>query len=207
MAASKAANSSKVVIYYDNYGFDPNVLTIPVGTTVYVKNISTGPLSFMDMPAQAVPNPSFNLGSIPIGQEKSFVIKNKGVWQYEANGHPEIRGEIGTGPSSYTASQLPNNSIDKTAKNLTVVYDDYGFMPNELSISSGSQITLKNKTTRTQPGPSEFSVASQDGSVSQTFGPIQKGTTATINIGSSGSWELLNDYQPAGKNTAGIQVN
>ncbi len=82
-----------VIINYDNYGFDPNIVNVSVGTTVIVKNTATdGPMVFKELPYQAHLNPELNLGIIEMGQEKSFVATIKGSWQFQNGNEFSDRG-------------------------------------------------------------------------------------------------------------------
>ena len=91
---SKVTPTSQVVIInYDNYGFDPNIVNVLVGTTVIVKNTATdGPMVFKELPYQANPNSELNLGIIEMEQEKSFVATIKGTWQFQNSNESSDRG-------------------------------------------------------------------------------------------------------------------
>ncbi len=82
-----------ITILYNNYGFDPNTVNVPVGTTVFVKNSATdGPMVFNELPHQSSPNPELNLGIIEMGQEKSFTLTIKGTWQFQNGNEASDRG-------------------------------------------------------------------------------------------------------------------
>lgn len=195
--------SPHITIYYDNYGFDPNELTVPVGSHVAVKNISSQEmLTFNSIPNQ--PNAILDLGQIAKNQSKAFIMSRAGVWQFEANNQPEIRGEIGTGRLSITPAIYPDARIHNNP--VSISYDDYGFMPNEVSVPVGTTVTLTNNSTNTQPGPSLFQEGpgSTAANPALNIGSLQKQRSKSFTLNTRGTWILENAYQPAGKNLAQI---
>lgn len=201
-----AAHPKNVTIYFDNYGFDPNILHVPIGTRVNVKNISTtGSLLFEALEGQPNQNVALNLGSIAENQSKSFRVTRPGVWQYEGNDNPSIRGLIGTAAnSSLTPGIYPNAKI--TSGNLFIKYDDYGFMPNEINVPVGTRITLKNVTDNTQPGVSTFEQSSGPPNPSLNVGPLNKQQSAAFYLTTKGSWLLSDIDQPTAKAQAQISA-
>lgn len=207
--SSTNISSQAVTIYFDNYGFDPNELTVPMGTVVEVKNISTlGALNFQPLYGQSNQNYALSLGLIGEGQSKSFVVAKKGVWQYEGDNNPSLRGEIGEGDgSSYNYQQNPNATI--TSKSLTLEYNDYGFIPNEITVPLGTKITFYNLTTNTQPGPMLFKQVPNQPSNNPALnlGVIYKQQHKSFIASSVGSWQFEDAYQPAAKGIGQLTVN
>lgn len=204
---SAASKPVPVVLNFDNYGFDPNILHIPKGTTVIVKNISTkGSLLFESLTPQVPSHAFLDLGTIRQGQQKSFKVATSGVWQYEGNNIPSLRGVISTvNKPSFRPSMEPNASIKKPIVHL--VYDDYGFMPNEITVSPGTVVQLKNITDNTQPGVSAFE--EQPGQVpypALNVGSLPKQSTAAMKLNRKGSWILENIDQPTLKALARITI-
>lgn len=193
--------SSAATLYFDNYGFDQNDLKLPVGTKVTVKNISTkGPLDFEALPYQPDQNTDLNLGTINQGDSKSFTVARSGMWQYQGNGNPQFRGVIATAAkSSYDPMLTPNTPI--TAHMFNVVYDDYGFMPNEITVPVGTTIALRNGTDDTQPGVSHFAENRSDTpqNPALNLGIFQKQEVKTFKLTAKGSWQLENVDQPTEK--------
>lgn len=193
--------TSAVTLYFDNYGFDQNDLKLPVGTAVTVKNIATtGPLDFEALSYQPDQNTDLDLGTINPGDAKSFTIRRSGMWQYQGNGNPQFRGVIATAAkSSYDPSLTPNAKI--TAHTINIVYDDYGFMPNEVTVPVGTTITLRNGTDDTQPGVSHFAERQSDvhKNPALDLGIFQKQQVKTFTLTTKGSWELENIDQPTEK--------
>ncbi len=84
-----------VTITYDNYGFSPNIVKVPVGTTVIVVNkASDGAIVFRELTSNPSPNPELNLGMINMGQQKSFVVTKKGTWQFQNGNESSDRGVL-----------------------------------------------------------------------------------------------------------------
>lgn len=196
---------TEVTIYYDNYGFDPNQLTVPRNTKIDIKNISTqGTLLFEGLASPAPQNPALSLGTIPEQQTKSFTVSESGVWQYEGNNQPEIRGVIGTGALSLKPVMYPDSA--PKSGHLNIVYDDYGFMPNQIAVPVGTTRTLTNLTDDTQPGPTLFMQSAGDASRNPALdlGLMQKQSSKSFTLTQKGTWHLENVDQPAEKAFAQI---
>ena len=203
----KATKQLSVTLYFDNYGFDPNFFHVPVGTTVKVTNISTkGPMIFEALADQPNQNPALDLGIIGENQTKEFTLSRPGVWQYEANHNPSLRGLIGTAAASdYYQYMAPDAQI--TAGYIFVRYDDYGFMPNELNVPVGTTVVLKNVTDNSQPGISSFKQLPGEAiNPALDIGPLSKQHTKTFQLNTRGKWVLENIDHPYAKALASISV-
>lgn len=88
-----------ITIDYNVYGFMPNIIHAPVGTTIIVQNTSGSPMYFRSLPNQPNQNPALNLGNIENNQTKSFVITVSGTWQFENAYESSDRGLLTTNPS------------------------------------------------------------------------------------------------------------
>ena len=200
--------SPPVIIYFNKFGFDPNELTVPIGTTVTVDNTTTDiPLDFEALYGQTNQNTSLNLGAIPPGASKNFQVAKKGVWQYEGNHNPSIRGEIGTGPLTANLAQLyPDPPI--TGGQITVTWDDFGFEPNTVSVPIGTTFSVHNISTFTQPGPMRFdeAAAQTNNNPDINLGVIAKQQTASNVLTHPGTWVFENAYQPAAKGQGQLTV-
>lgn len=201
--SSEAHTSTTVVtIYFDNFGFDPNEATVPLGSTVSFDNISTsGPLNVeaVGWYGNPVANSPLNVGTIDEGQSKTITLSQSGVWQYQGDLNPSIRGEIGTGPLSVQPQMDPNAKI--TTKTLSMVYDIYGFMPNEVTVPVGTTITLSNITNNSQPGASTFEEepGQTPANPALDVGTLQKQQSASFFLTTPGSWTLEDIDQPLAK--------
>lgn len=87
-------NPKQVTIRYDNYGFTPNILSVPLGTKITIINTSNGPMIFQGLPGQPNNNPELNLGIINQGQTKSFIANEQGVWQFQNGNESSDRGNL-----------------------------------------------------------------------------------------------------------------
>lgn len=198
-------NMSAPTIYFDNYGFDPNILHVPIGTTVNVTNISTtGTLRFEALSGQPNQNYALDLGTIGEGQTKSFTITRFGAWQYEGNHNPSLRGLIGSAAvSDYKPFMAPDAS--DTSGAILIKYDDYGFMPNEIKVPVGTIVSLWNVTDKTQPGVSTFyQYPNASPNPVLNIGNLAKQQTKTFVLNTKGSWILENVNQPLDKGLARI---
>ncbi len=75
--------SKSLLINYTDYGFVPNIASVPLGTKVTIKNSTDeGGMSFDEVSSDSSPNPVLNLGVLNMGQSKSFVLNTKGSWKY-----------------------------------------------------------------------------------------------------------------------------
>lgn len=196
-----------VTINYDKFGFDPNIVKVPVGTIVTVKNITNQNLLFQPLYGQPNQNNSLNLGNITPRQSKSFTITKTGVWQYEGQNNPEIRGLISTGKLTPNIAAL---SINAPIKNniLLIKYDDYGFMPNEITVPYGTSVTIENISDNTQPGP--MLILEKPGQLSDpqlNFGVIAKQQSKISVLTIKGTWIYEDVYQPKPKSLGQITVN
>ena len=196
-----------IAIYFDNFGFDPNILRVPVGTIIKVINISTkGPLKFEALSGQANQNYSLNLGIINQNQSKSLTITKSGVWQYEGQHNPEIRGVISTGKLS---SNIIGKSINPPINNnqVNIIYDDYGFMPNIITVPPGTNITITNTSDNTQPGPMNIQEGpNQPLNPNLNIGFIFKKKSKSFIVNKVGNWIYDDIYQPVPKSLGQINV-
>lgn len=206
--------SNQIVIYFDKYGFEPNELTVPLNSQVTVKNITDKNLLFEALANQPNQNNALNLGIIPPSSSKSFQVIKSGVWQFQANNQPEIRGEIGVGPLGYYPPKLCYNKFKNgfyalAKKTFKIFYDSYGFMPNLISVKTGTNIVIYNKSTFTQPGPMFFAPRSVDQSnIYQllSLGFIYKQQQKSFIAQYPGIYKYQDVYQPQPKSLGEINV-
>lgn len=203
--AAPKNDPQKVTIYYTNYGFNPNILSVPLASNVTVKNISDGPLLVKTIYGQN--NPDLELGNIAKGESKTFTMAHEGVWQYEGNSNPEIRGLIQTGPltpdlrAQQPALSATSPSPVKDGK-VVIKYDDFGFVPNQITVPVGTTVTVVNLSDDTQPGPMYF--RKRPGQASSNpdlnLGIIEKQQQKSFTLTTKGTWQYEHAYQaPFGK--------
>ncbi len=83
--------TKSLLINYTNFGFVPNIITVPVGTKVTVLNSTDeGSMQF----AALNNDPSFNIGIINLHQSASFTLVKAGTWQYENTWETTDIGQI-----------------------------------------------------------------------------------------------------------------
>jgi hypothetical protein len=91
-------NSSRplhFLISYTNFGFMPNIASVPVGTVVEIKNLTNeGGMGFYQDPSQSIANNELNLGVIEMNQEKSMTLTKKGTWIYLNSWETTDKGQI-----------------------------------------------------------------------------------------------------------------
>jgi plastocyanin len=91
LAATTDASASEVVVNIQNSKFDPNPLTIPVGTTVrFVNNDSAAHTATAD-------DGSFDSGNLNKGQDFTFTFDQAGTFAYYCTYHG---GKGGVGMSA-----------------------------------------------------------------------------------------------------------
>jgi len=206
--------SNKIVIYFDKYGFEPNELTVPLNSQVTVRNTTNKNLLFEALANQPNQNNALNLGTILPGGAKSFQINKSGVWQFQANNKPEVRGEIGVGSLGYYPSGLcynksKNSFYALTKKTFKIFYDSFGFMPNLISVKTGTSIVIYNKSTFTQPGPMFFAPRQIDqSSIYQllSLGFIYKQQQKSFIAQYPGIYKYQDVYQPQPKSLGEVKV-
>ena len=89
------APTGNFIIYYDNFGFMPNIATVPSGTLVGIKNITNeGGMVLIQDPGQTTSNPQLNTSTISIGETKYIKLTNRGTWVYENSWEPTDKGQI-----------------------------------------------------------------------------------------------------------------
>lgn len=72
-----------MLINYTDYGFVPNIVSVPVGTKVTILNSTNeGGMDFQELSTDSNPNPSLSLGIIEKGQSSSFTLTQPGTWHY-----------------------------------------------------------------------------------------------------------------------------
>jgi plastocyanin len=80
---SGVASQSEATITYGNNGFSPSTLTVKAGTTVTIKNTSSGPLQFDSDPhPQHTEDPELNVGLIKAGSSMTVTVNTKGSHGY-----------------------------------------------------------------------------------------------------------------------------
>jgi hypothetical protein len=76
-------NDVAVTITYTGKGFEPNLDTIPVNSSVRVRNRSTRVLKFMSDPYPTeTDEPELNVGTLNPGDSKKIFLSQKGTWGY-----------------------------------------------------------------------------------------------------------------------------
>lgn len=88
-------NNVKTIVF-NQYGFDPNIDNVALGSSVTVKNQSSSPVSIeaVDWTGAHISGSPLNLGTIAPNTQATFTLKTPGMTQYQANGNPAMRGEI-----------------------------------------------------------------------------------------------------------------
>jgi plastocyanin len=207
----KSFQNKQITIYFDNFGFDPNEVTVPFGYKILFKNISNLGSIFVqavNWNGYPIANSIFNLGQIGENQEKTITINQKGVWQYEVNHNPSYRAELGIGHNLSVKSFMdPNGTIN--GNQINIVYDIYGFMPNKITVPIGERVNITNLTNNSQPGPMFFEEAPNQ-SIPAPFlnlGVIDKKQTKSFIANLKGSWQFMDPYQPNQKNHGQITVD
>jgi plastocyanin len=89
------AKTKSLLLNYTDYGFLPNIVTVPVGTKVTVLNSTDeGGMYFSEMPGYTSPDPGMQLGIIGMNQSASFTLTRAGTWHYVNTWEPTDMGEI-----------------------------------------------------------------------------------------------------------------
>jgi plastocyanin len=87
-------NSATTITYTDS-GFTPNTLTVKSGTTVTIKNASSGPLQFDSDPhPEHTDDPELNVGVVASGQSKTFTVTTTGSHGYHNHLNDSDRGTL-----------------------------------------------------------------------------------------------------------------
>lgn len=184
-------------LVFDQYGFMPNQFSVPLGTKVTVWNKSASPLLFQALPGQPNQLNDMNLGTIEAGGSSSFVVSKLGSWQFQANNNPALRGNITATPDSKSTASLSKIELpqyDPQTHSLLINYTDYGFVPNMVSVPSGTKITIMNSTNEGGMDLAEMSTdSSQDPALSQ--GIIEKGQTASFTLNQPGTYHYINTWE------------
>jgi plastocyanin len=86
---------SETVITYSDSGYSPSSVTVKAGDKVIIKNTSSRSMQFDSDPHPAhTINPELNVGSVPAGQEMSFVVDTKGTFGYHNHLNASQKGTI-----------------------------------------------------------------------------------------------------------------
>lgn len=86
---------STVAISYTDNGFSPAQVTVKSGTTVTIKNESSGALQFDSDPhPQHTDNEELNVNNVPPGDSETFVANRKGTFGYHNHLNASDTGTI-----------------------------------------------------------------------------------------------------------------
>lgn len=86
---------AETVITYSDNGYSPSSVTVKAGDKVVIKNTSSRSMQFDSDPHPAhTTNPELNVGSVPPGQEMSFVVDTKGTFGYHNHLNASQKGTI-----------------------------------------------------------------------------------------------------------------
>jgi plastocyanin len=84
-----------LLINYTDYGFVPNISSVPVGTKVTILNSTDeGGMYFRQLTSDSEQNPALDLGILEMGQSKSFTLNVKGVWHFVNAWETTDKGQI-----------------------------------------------------------------------------------------------------------------
>lgn len=90
-----APAATEAVITYSDSGYSPSSITVKTGDKVIIKNTSSRSMQFDSDPHPAhTINPELNVGSVPPGQEMSFVVDTKGTFGYHNHLNASQKGTI-----------------------------------------------------------------------------------------------------------------
>lgn len=195
--SKQTSANSGVSIVFDSYGFEPNQFRVPVGTKVTVKNESGASLLFQALPGQPNQLDSLNLGNIAPNQSKSFTINKEGSWQFQANNNPALRGDVSGTAQNQSSARLTQSELptyDPSTHTLLINYNDYGFLPNEVTVPAGTKITIKNSTNE---GGMDFEELSSDPTrdPALSLGLINKGQQRTFVLSNPGTYHYVNTWE------------
>jgi len=77
------------VVRIENFGFQPEILTVPRGATVEWKNADIVPHT-----ATSVDKKAFDSGQIPNGGSWHITVKEPGTFEYQCTLHPNMKGTL-----------------------------------------------------------------------------------------------------------------
>lgn len=89
------SNGEVTTIIYSDSGFNPSKITVKSGTTVTIKNESSGSLQFDSDPHPAhTDNEELNVNNVSPGESETFVVKRTGTFGYHNHLNPGDTGTI-----------------------------------------------------------------------------------------------------------------
>ena len=95
MSTSSSGQAVAATITYANDKFTPDTITIKAGDTVKIMNSSDEMLQFDSNPHPVhTDEPELNVGQVPAGQSKTFVVTKVGTWGYHDHLSPSEGGKI-----------------------------------------------------------------------------------------------------------------
>jgi len=87
--------ATQATITYSDSGYSPSSITVKNGDTVIIKNTSSRSMQFDSDPHPAhTINPELNVGSVPPGEQMSFVVDTKGTFGYHNHLNASQKGTI-----------------------------------------------------------------------------------------------------------------
>ena len=94
-SSSNTEQSSGATITYSDNGFSPSTLTVKAGTTVTIKNTSSGDMQLASNPHPThTDDPELNVGLVQSGQSMTFTVNTKGTHGYHNHLNPSDTGTI-----------------------------------------------------------------------------------------------------------------
>jgi plastocyanin len=92
---SSSSTQSSGTITFDGTMFSPASLSVKTGTTVTIKNTSSEELQFDSDPHPVhTDDTDLNVGAVPAGQSKTFMVTKAGTFGYHDHLDPSIQGKI-----------------------------------------------------------------------------------------------------------------
>lgn len=99
-STSQSSNTSQpsasvATITYGNSGFSPSTITVKAGSTITIKNNSSGDLQFDSDPHPVhTDDPELNVGAVAPGQSMTFTVSEKGTHGYHNHLNSSDTGTI-----------------------------------------------------------------------------------------------------------------
>jgi len=88
-------SASVATITYSDSGFSPSTITVKAGSTITIKNTSSGGLQFESDPHPVhTDDTELNVGTVASGQSMTFTVAEKGTHGYHNHLNPSDTGTI-----------------------------------------------------------------------------------------------------------------
>jgi plastocyanin len=107
-------------------------------------------------------------------------------------------------PAESKSEVVESSQADTVPATVSITYDSSGFTPAEVSVKSGDNITVVNKSEE-EAEPSSDPHPAHTINPEINFGDIEPGGSKTVTVTTTGTWGYHNHYKAEHRGTITVQ--